>query len=86
MRAPTFSSRQASQSKDIFDLLGLHGDGWELFGAVAVSLHHQHQQVAVWNLLHHKHPETPNTYSSLATKNGNPRALVIYTSQRETNW
>lgn len=57
-----FSSRQAKLSKDIFDLLGLHCDRRELFGAVAVCLYHQHQQVAVRNLLHHKHPEKPNKH------------------------
>lgn len=45
-------------SKDISDFLGVHGDRWMLSGAVTVCLYHQHQQVAVWYLLHYKHPET----------------------------
>lgn len=46
--------------KDILDLHGLQGDGGELFGAVTVSLNHQHQKVAFWYLLHYKHPGKKN--------------------------
>lgn len=49
-------------SKDIFDFLRLHGDGWVLSGAVTVRLNHQHQQVALWYLLHHKHPDTQHMH------------------------
>lgn len=45
-------------SEDIFDFLGLHGDRWVLSAAVTVGLNHQHQQVALWDLMNHEHPET----------------------------
>lgn len=44
-------------NKDIFDFLWFHGERSVLSGAVTVRLNHQHQKVAVWYLLHHKHPE-----------------------------
>lgn len=52
-----------TECKDIFDFLGLQGDWWVLSGTVTVGLNHQHQEVAVWYLLHHKHPTTTPTWS-----------------------
>lgn len=59
-------------SKDIFDFLGLHGDWWILSGAVTVCLYHQHQQIALWYLLHYKHPETHNGIQMESVKTCTP--------------
>lgn len=50
--------RLSRTSKDISDFSGLQGERPVLSGAVAVGLNHKHQKVALWYLLHHKHPET----------------------------
>lgn len=36
----TSSVQYNAIGKDIFDFLGLHGDGWVLSGAVTVRLYH----------------------------------------------